>query len=123
MINRTVLTLTLISAIVLLTDCRKEGCADPDSINYDSSAKFDDGSCQFEGEVLFWYGQTTSQDLVNNGAITLTFYVDNEIVGSTAANVFWTEAPKCVQRQDGWEYWSGTVNFNAASCLRFKLGQ
>ena len=70
--------------------------------------------------------------------------MDSKVVGSSATNVFWTGAPECDQSgsvtvtkelgnvktqsysysvidQTGWEYWSGTVNFNASTCFTTQL--
>ena len=34
-------------SIVLLGSCEKEGCTDPDAVNYDSSANDEDGTCEY----------------------------------------------------------------------------
>ena len=39
----------------MLLSCAKEGCTDPDAENYNSSATKSDGSCTFQGRVVFWY--------------------------------------------------------------------
>ena len=135
----------LILGTVSMTGCKKEGCTDPDSVNYDVDAKKSDGSCQFEGESVLWYGQAVSTALVADGATTLTFYVDGQIVGSTATSVYWNGSPTCgdngsitvtkdlngvktqaysysVKDQTGFEYWKGTLNFNANTCFETELG-
>ena len=134
----------LILGTTAMTSCKKEGCTDPDSTTYDADAKKDNGMCNYEGETVFWYGQSTSNELINDGATNLTFYVDGKVVGSTATAVHWTGAPDCgdnasititknlggvktqsysysVQDQTGWEYWSGTLNFNANTCFTREL--
>ncbi|MFT5229356.1 MAG: hypothetical protein ACI9RU_001861 [Litorivivens sp.] len=134
----------LILGVTTMTSCKKEGCTDSDSTTYNSEAMDDDGTCQYEGEAVFWYGETASNGLTADGATNLTFYVDGEIVGSTATSVFWTGAPDCgsnasitvtkdlsgvktqsysysVIDQTGWEYWSGTLNFNANTCFVIEL--
>lgn len=134
----------LIFGVTAMTSCKKEGCTDPDSTTYNSDAKKDDGTCQYEGETVFWYGETASNGLVADGASNLTFYIDGEIAGSTATSVFWTGAPDCgnnasititkdlsgvktqsysysVRDQTGFEYWSGTLNFNANTCFAAEL--
>jgi len=141
----TLLSLIIGSGIFLITSCAKEGCTDIDATNYYADAKKDDGSCQYEGNVVIWYGETASIGLVADGAVTLTFYVDGQIVGSTAANVYWTGSPDCGQNgsitvtkdlgnaknlsytysvvdQTGWEYWSGVLNFTANTCTSQELG-
>lgn len=43
--------LVLVSGIAFLTSCsKKEGCTDPTAINYDSDAKKDNGSCEYEDD-------------------------------------------------------------------------
>lgn len=37
-------------SIFLMASCKKEGCTNPNSENYDSSAKSDDGSCIYPNE-------------------------------------------------------------------------
>ena len=130
---------------VLTTSCSKEqGCTDPDSKNYSATAEEDDGSCAYEGSAVFWYNETAANGLVDDGATSLTYYVDGKIVGSSASNVFWTGSPDCgqnssvsitkdlgnvktqaysysVKDQTGFEYWSGTLNFNANTCFAIEL--
>ncbi len=142
-----VLISVTLSLALFTTSCSKEqGCTDPLGTNYSETAEEDDGSCTYEGGVVFWYNESTSIKLVNDGAISLTYYVDGKIVGSSAANVYWTglEPPNCgqeglitvikdlrdyktqaysfnVKGQGGWEYWSGIINFNAGECFVLEL--
>ncbi|MFT5253171.1 MAG: hypothetical protein ACI87N_002200 [Flavobacteriales bacterium] len=142
--NFILVALTL-SAAVLTTGCSKEqGCIDPDSNSFSASAEEDDGSCTYEGRSVFWYGQVASEGLLADEATNLTFYVDNQVVGSTAASVYWTASPDCgdnasitvtkdlggvktqsysfsVKDQTGFQYWSGTLNFNANTCTETEL--
>ena len=134
----------VLSVLFLTASCKKEGCTDIDATNYSSEAKKDDGSCSFEGRHVIWYGESTANSLVMDGATTLTYYVDGQIAGSGAANLFWTGAPDCGQDgsititkslggvktqsysysvvdQTGWEYWSGILNFNANTCTSLEL--
>ena len=130
---------------VFTTSCTKEqGCTDPDSINYSASADFDNGSCRYEGSAVFWYNASTSDRLINDGAISLIYFVDDEIAGSSASNVYWTGAPDCgqggsisinkdlgrvktetysyrVEDQTGWVFWSGTIKIYANRCTPYEL--
>ncbi len=126
-----------------LTSCKKEGCTDSAATNYSSSSKTDDGTCSYTATTTFWYGESTSLDLVADGATKLTVYVDYEKVGETDANIYWTGAPECgasgaitvtttlidpnethvysVEDQDGIEYWKGTIDLSANTCLNTEL--
>ncbi len=129
---------------ILFTGCKKEGCTDGDATNFSEEADEDDGTCKYEGEVIFWYGKATSEFLVGDGAQTLTYYVDNAIVGSTAATVFDTAEPACGQNgsitvtrdlgseksqtatysikdQTDHEYYKGSVTFAANTCEATEL--
>lgn len=131
--------------LVGLTSCKKEGCTDIDATNFDAEAKKDNGACTYEGNTVFWYGEDMANFLVDDGAVSLTYYVDNKIVGSSAAAVYWNGiSPNCgasglvtvskdlgnaktqaftyeIVDQDGWIYWQGILNFNANTCLSFEL--
>jgi hypothetical protein len=135
--------LVLFSATTFL-GCKKEGCTDSDSINYNADAKEDDASCQYEGEEVFWYNQATAEALLADGATSLTYYVDGQIVGSSAVSVYWTAAPNCgqtgsvtvvkalgnvknksyaysIRDQTGYEYYTGVTNYTANTCTATQL--
>jgi hypothetical protein len=129
---------------LLTTSCKKEGCTDVDATNFNVDAKKDDGTCSYEGRQVVWYGESAANSLVLDGATSLTYYVDGQLVGSSAANIYWNVAPDCGQDasvtitknlgsvktqaytykvldQTGWEYWSGVLNFNANTCTSSEL--
>lgn len=55
--------MVLVASLTLGTvSCNKKGCTDPTAINYNDSAKKDDGSCIFE--------DVTTSNIVKSGAIT-----------------------------------------------------
>jgi hypothetical protein len=137
--TKIILPSVLIAFLTIISSCKKEGCIDKNGTNYSSEAKKDDGTCKYEGRAVLWYGQTTSTELQNDGATSLTFYVDGQVVGSTSTDVYWTSGPECgqngsititkdlgnaknksytysVKDQDDFEYWSGVLNFTANTC-------
>ena len=117
---------------------------DKDSKTYSPTAQEDDGSCLYDGSIVFWYNQTASTGLIADGATALTFYLNNQVIGSSATSVSWTAAPDCgqngsitvtedlgkvkthayslsVKDQTGFEYWTVTVNVDANTCTQFQL--
>ena len=134
----------LLGLALLTTSCKKEGCTAADATNFNVEAKKDDGTCSYEGRQVLWYGESAANGLVLDGATSLTYYVDGQLVGSSAANIYWDVAPDCGQDasltitknlgavktqaytykvldQTGWEYWSGVLNFNANTCTSLEL--
>lgn len=117
---------------------------DSSATNFDGSAKKDDNSCTYKGQVVFWYDKSVSDTSAVRGTTTFTYYVDNTIVGSSAANVYFTGAPTCGQTcaitvdkelgtnksnsysykvvdQAGNQVWSGTQEFTANACVAAQL--
>ncbi len=138
------LFLLAIPMALSITSCKKAGCTDPEAENYSSGAKKEDHSCTYKGEIVFWNDQTISQDMINAGITSLTYYVDGQIVGSSVSSIYWTSAPSCGQNgsitvtkdlgsaknksytysivdQDGFELWAGVANFTANTCTKIQL--
>ncbi len=63
-----------------------EGCTDYTATNYDSDATVDDGSCEYEGEAIFW----TDWDY---GVGNISVYVEGSYVGQITG--YWEEEPDC----------------------------
>lgn len=130
--------------ISCLSSCRPEGCTDLDAANYDPEAKENDGSCTYTGSAVFWYSQSVAQWLLDDGAVSLTYRINGELIGSSAASVYFSGAPACDQTgvvnfdrdlgsskskayqyevadQSGWVYWEGVINLSADECLQVQL--
>lgn len=131
-------------ATVFTTSCKKKGCTDPEALNFSEEAEKDDGSCSYDGAMVFYYDEATAAQLVQDGAITMTYYVDGENIGSSPADIYWTGAPDCgqdgsvgvvkswgndrtktysfsAQDQTGWELWGEPVTFHANTCVTLQL--
>lgn len=142
---KNLILLTILSCtLALSTGCRRSGCTDPDSINYDDKAKTNDNSCEYEGDVVFWYGKAAADRNVADGITALTFYLDGQLVGSTAGDVYWTSSPNCgssgsisatkklgfskeksykyeVKDQDGNIVWSNNITLTGNKCQPIEL--
>lgn len=133
-----------LALVVGLAGCKVDGCTDLDAVNYDPAADNFDGSCEYEGEIVMWYGQNVSTELLDWESASLSFYVDGQVVGSTSTSVYWTGAPDCGDNAsititkdlgkstalastyevvDDWGdvWWSGVINFEANTCLQLEL--
>lgn len=140
--------LSLLTGLTTTNSCKKDnkikGCTDKDSQNYDAKAQEDDGSCLYSGQMVFWYDQAASAGLIADGATTLTYSLNSQVVDSRVTSIYWTAAPLCgdngsisvtedlgkkktlpytlsVKDQTGFEYWKTTVNFDANTCTQFQL--
>ena len=139
LLGLTALTLTS------LNSCKKEGCIDAIADNFNADADKDDGSCTYSASVSFWYNGNTSTNLQLDDISSLTFYVDNQVIGSYASSVFYPSAPACgqssvvsktldlgksktktatymVKDDIGDEIWSGSITFDASvECTKYEL--
>jgi hypothetical protein len=94
--------------------------------------------------MVFWYNKVASDSSAANGTTAYTYYVDGQLVGSSASSVYYTSAPNCgqsgsvsvtkalgtvksksftysVKDDTGLERWAGTGNFTANTCLALEL--
>lgn len=97
-----------------------------------------------EASVVFWYGQSVSEQLLAAEVVELKLYVDGQQIGTYEPDFYWPGAPDCgdngsvtVTKQLGTsiekdfsyqvvddtdsEIWSGTVTFDAISCTSIEL--
>jgi len=135
-----IITITIFSFVLI--GCSKKGCVDSDSITYDSEAKKDDGTCQYQGNVSFWFNQNVSGFLVSYNVTMLTIYIDNASVGSISVND-WKSGPDCnganftvieslgelktktfsysARDQNGTQHFSGSFTITPNSCVNVQL--
>ena len=142
-----IVCLFLIGIVSVFNSCSKDkvkGCMDTDSKNYSSSAEEDDGSCMYEGSVIFWFNEAASDSLSTYDAITLYYYIDGVEVGSSNVYTYYDVAPDCdqagtvtvtkdlgtlksksftysIKDQDGNEWLSDIVTFKANFCTKIQL--
>ncbi|MFN5307347.1 MAG: hypothetical protein ACK5CV_09325 [Bacteroidota bacterium] len=90
-------SLASVLMLTTLNACKKEGCTDSFATNYDEKADSDNGTCTYTGTVQFWYGKSASDWLDTVEVTSLAYYVDNQLIGSSAANVYFTGDPSCTQ--------------------------
>lgn len=99
-----------------------------------------------EASVVFWYGQSVSEELLAAEVLELKLYVDGQQIGTYEPDFYWTSSPDCgdngsvtVTKQLGssikkdfsyrivddtdFEIWSGTVTFDALACTAIELTQ
>lgn len=106
---KNLLLFTIIITTGLLSSCsdsRREGCTDPLALNYESFADYDDRSCVFEADLVFYYDNQTANELNLLGFDRLDYYIEespgifswigseypNPILGFIAAG-----APNCYE--------------------------
>jgi hypothetical protein len=141
--GKKVIILMLSVSAFFVTSCRKAGCIDKDAANYSASAKKSDGSCTYSESLIFWQDQATAQSWAGF-ATTLYYYVDGQLVGSSAANVYFSGTPSCSQNgltstlidmgknksksiniqvidDTGFEWWNEFVTVTAGTCNYYQV--
>ena len=109
-----------------ITSCKKEepivfGCTDPSSVNYNPSATDDNGACQYEGNVTFWYNSNITNATVNVGGKTgyITHYYPTyspSCGSSGCANFTLPVGSYYYTASSTWLTWSGTVSVTKNGC-------
>ena len=82
----------LLSALAIFlnscSDSRSEGCTDPYADNYQSFADYDNGSCEYIADVVFFYDDQTAyelngwEDILYGPIDRLDYYIEDVFVGS-----------------------------------------
>lgn len=93
--------LALTCATILNSCTRKEGCTDPSAINYCEDCKKSDGSCIYQGSMVFWWKQNFATHITSYGSIRMKVYLNEKYTGevylykSGGQLKHWTSAPVC----------------------------
>lgn len=125
------ITVPLFCFLLGATGCKKEepivfGCTDPASTSYNPSATDDNGTCEYEGQVTFWYNSIGSDAtvLVNGqtGYITLYYPNYNPDCGSSGcANFTLPTGSYTYSASSTWSNWSGNITVTKNGCARVLL--
>lgn len=94
---------------------------DPTSVNYNPSATDDNGTCQYEGNVTFWYNLNGSSATVTvggkTGYITKYYSTYNPSYGSTGCANFTLPIGSCsYSASSTWSTWNGTMTVTKNGC-------
>lgn len=96
-------------------------------------------------KIVFWFNEANSRLLLDDGAETLTFYVNGHAVATSAVDdIFWTSAPACddslsifaqvdlfprnrtiiysIKDQTGFEYLNGSSMLSTNFCNTIEIG-
>ncbi len=87
--------LALLTLLLLFSSCKKPGCTNENAENYNEKAKTDDGTCKLKADIVFWFDQQKSNQLVSQGETTIQIFLDGQLKGTSFANAPWPQAPAC----------------------------
>ncbi len=138
----------IIVAILIISSCKKDkvkGCMDSVATNYNSSATEDDGSCKYQGSLVFWYNTALADTFNVRGVDSLIYLINNVKAGINVISTGWASASGCGQSgaftiaeqlgsvksqsysfsvydKSGYFTWSGQITITASpSCTPFQL--
>ena len=86
--KKTIYSILISTLLYSCSDSRIQGCTDYIAANYNPSADYDNGSCIYISDVVFWYDVITANELnaytdpLYGPIDRLDFYVEGVYVGS-----------------------------------------
>src|SRR5437879_2028603 len=84
------------AAMIAAFGCsKKKGCTDSASTNFCSDCKEDDGSCQYQGQMVVWWNKTFADSATTLGVSSIKVYVDGIFINNYVTSTNWTGAPGC----------------------------
>jgi len=118
-----------------ITSCSKDskvetpkvfGCMDPASDNYNPLATADNGTCQYSGNVTFWYnsGGTSATVIVGGktGYITSYYSTYSPSCGATGCASFTLPVGSYTYvATSSWHTWTGNITITKKGCLLMLL--
>jgi hypothetical protein len=130
--------------LATLNSCKTEGCTNRDAKNFNGDADKDDGSCTFQGRVVFWFNKEVSDELIDLDVYSLVYYIDGKQVGTSLSSQSTNSSADCgqlgfvtytqdlgkskskkvsykIEDQDGDVWWDGTLEIKANICLSYEL--
>jgi len=123
-------SILILMSVFILAACKKEipGCTDYSADNYSSAATYNDGSCQYSGNLNFWMSTPLNYiDVTVNGStqtITMYYPAGNVTCGSNGCanfNLPVGSYPYYAEEQGTSTYWSGTATVLQNNCSTLLL--
>ena len=83
--------------IATMSSCKKKGCTDSTASNFCTKCKADEGTCQYQGNVVVWWTQSTAQSWLNTYAATqVDVTIDGIFIGTyPIPGTYWSSTPTC----------------------------
>jgi hypothetical protein len=83
------------AAMIQFTGCAKQGCTDERAINYDSGAKENDGSCEWDADVVFWFDPGFAGYMQTFNISLIRVFFGGDLIGTMTAEDAVNEQPTC----------------------------
>jgi len=139
---RLLIGLSLILSVAF--SCKRHGCNDPNAKNYNVSANKNNGSCLYEGQIIFWLDSTTAHSADSANIETLFVYHNGNLMDQMSISNHSEDAPASddtsginfmldmgyydsgdflfhVYDEDTIERWSSIHPVIAGSCVKVEL--